>query len=231
MEDSRIRLLIVEDQELTRLGFKTMIERNEDMVVVAEAGDGRTAIEFSARFNPDVIVMDISLPLVNGIEAGKEILSRQPEAKLLMLTSHREEKHVFAALSSGAKGYCLKDVSIDRLAISIRAVANGDTWLDPEIASVVFSTLKHSQQGSIKVGDKSVSGDSISPLVDSLSSREMQVLELLIQGYKNQEIAEQLHITVDTVKSHMSSIMNKLSASDRTQAALEAVRRGIVQLH
>lgn len=229
--EKKIRVLIVEDQELTRLGFRTMIEKNEDMVVVGEAEDGKTAISRAIESEPDVVVMDIGLPVMNGIDAGKSILEKCPASRLLMLTSHREPKLVFAALSSGALGYCLKDVSIDRLIISIRAVANGDVWMDPEIAGVVFNSLSTVDVREDKnVGSSNpINKEQVAKA--ALSDREMEVLQLLVQGYKNSEISEALCITIDTVKSHMSHIMNKLSASDRTQAALEAVKRGIVSLH
>lgn len=228
---NKINVLIVEDQELTRLGFRTMIEKNEDMVVVGEAEDGQTAIAMATELKPDVVVMDIGLPVMNGIDAGKSILEKCPDSRLLMLTSHREPKLVFAALSSGAKGYCLKDVSIERLIISIRAVANGDVWMDPEIAGVVFNSLSSIDLNNGKIADSSNTIDREQIAKAALSEREMEVLQLLVQGYRNSEISEALCITIDTVKSHMSHIMNKLSASDRTQAALEAVKRGLVSLH
>lgn len=226
----KIRILIVEDQELTRFGFRAMIEKNEEMIVVAEAENGKSAIAKAVELKPDVVVMDIGLPVMNGIDAASSIMAKCPDIRVLMLTSHKEAKLVFAALSCGAKGYCLKDVSFDRLAVSIKAVANGDVWLDPEIAGVVFNSLSGntaiSSSGHLEPKATLAKGDRA-----SLSDREMEVLELLVQGYRNSEISDSLCITIDTVKSHMSHIMNKLSASDRTQAALEAVKRGIVSLH
>lgn len=230
----KIRVMIVEDQELTRLGFRTMIEKNEDLDVIAEAEDGKSAIDIAREMKPDVVVMDIGLPLMNGIDAGKVILEECPKSKMLMLTSHKESKLVFAALSSGAKGYCLKDVSLKRLIVAIRAVANGDVWIDPEIAAVLFASLNQEANSGLPTNNVSNSAGSytINKSVSSpLSEREMEVLQLLVQGYKNSDIADLLCITIDTVKSHMSHIMNKLAVSDRTQAALEAVKRGIVQLH
>ncbi len=234
----KISVMIVEDQELTRMGFKAMIDDNPDMKVVAEASDGESAVEIAVNLRPDVVVMDIGLPFIDGIEAGRRIRLHYPELKLLMLTSHKESALVFAAMASGARGYCLKDVSLKRLCLAVRAVAGGDVWLDPEIAGVLFASLGDEEQKSVAESQLETANNSpqnnrrkqsIGPS-DELSERELEVLQLLVQGLKNNEIAEELCVTIDTVKSHMSRIMDKLSASDRTQAALMALRRGIVSL-
>lgn len=231
--DPVISVIIVEDQELTRMGFKSMIEYDPGIKVVAEADNGKDAIRLTTELRPDLVVMDIGLPAMDGIEAGRRIRDVWPDLKLLMLTSHTERHLIFAAFSSGARGYCLKDISRDRLLAAIRAVAGGDVWIDPEIAGIVFSMIQleaKDKDAPKAAGPKTSKRNSPGPS-DDLSERELEVLQLLVQGYKNSEIAAELCVTIDTVKSHMSRIMDKLAVSDRTQAALLALRKGIVSLH
>lgn len=230
-DKQQIRLIIVEDQELTRMGFKAMIEGDQEIEVIGEAENGAEAIASALDKRPDVIVMDIGLPGMDGIEAGRKILEAYPEIKLLMLTSHSEENIVLAAFSSGARGYCLKNVNRTRLLAAIKAIAGGDVWLDPEIASIVFASMRYNKTlPTLKTEKRNkIEKTSIGP-TNELSDRELEVLQLLVQGLRNSEIAEELCVTVDTVKSHMCKIMDKLSVSDRTQAALTALRQGIVTL-
>jgi len=233
--DFTVSVIIVEDQELTRMGFKAMIDNDPSIKVIGEADNGKDAIALTLDMRPDVVVMDIGLPGMDGIEAGTRIRESYPEAKLLMLTSHTERHLVAAALSSGARGYCLKDINKNRLLAAVKAIAGGDVWLDPEIAGIVFSLMQRDEseeERQKEVKNRIVRENrATSPnRAVELSERELEVLELLVQGLRNSEIAEELCVTVDTVKSHMSRIMDKLAVSDRTQAALTALRKGIVSL-
>jgi DNA-binding NarL/FixJ family response regulator len=234
--DSTVSVIIVEDQELTRMGFIAMMNNDPSIKVIGEADNGKDAIALTLEMRPDVVVMDIGLPVMDGIEASRRIRECCPQAKFLMLTSHTEKNLVAAALSSGARGYCLKDINKNRLLAAVKAIAGGDVWLDPEIASIVFSLMqldesKAQPQTEARVRiERDSSASSAIVRADELSERELEVLQLLVQGLRNSEIAEELCVTVDTVKSHMSRIMDKLAVSDRTQAALAALRKGIVSL-
>ncbi len=220
------------------MGFKAIIENDPGIQVIAEAEDGKEAMKLTLELRPDVVVMDIGLPVMDGIEAGRRIRDVHPELKLLMLTSHTERHLVFAAFSSGARGYCLKNISKSRLLAAIHAVAGGDVWIDPEIAGLVFSMIQDGHSSDESTGSRSVTqefkskraGKNLLGPSDELSERELEVLQLLVQGLRNGEIAEELSVTIDTVKSHMSRIMDKLAVNDRTQAALLALRKGIVSL-
>ncbi|MDX1989767.1 MAG: response regulator transcription factor [Candidatus Obscuribacter sp.] len=236
--ENKIRVLIAEDQELTSIGLKTILSKQADLDILGIASDGQQAVEMALQVKPDVIVMDIGMPVMNGIDATMKIKELLPETRFLMLTSHRESSQVFAAISAGAQGYCLKEVSIKRLDIALRAVSNGDTWLDPEIARTIFdqltisdnSRLVSSAQRNKPEAEAGYASTKRAAPNTTLSERELEVLQLLVDGMKNTDIADKLCITLDTVKSHMSKIMDKLSVSDRTQAALKAVREGIVTL-
>jgi NarL family two-component system response regulator LiaR len=236
--ESKIKILIAEDQELTSIGLKAILSKQADIEVLGIAADGLQAVKMAQQYKPDVVVMDIGMPTMNGIDSTIKIRELLPETRFLMLTSHREASQVFAALAAGAHGYCLKEVSIKRLDIALRAVNNGDIWLDPEIARTIFNQLtipetfrltqlNHTDRPEADYGGHTVRRVGPKTLI---SERELEVLRLLVEGHKNTDIAERLCISLDTVKSHMSKIMDKLSVSDRTQAALKAVREGIVTL-
>ncbi len=237
-ETCKTRVILVEDQELTRMGIKVALERSSQVEIVGEAGDGLTAIDLAGKVVHDVILMDIGLPFMNGIDAAIKIRELYPNSRCLMLTSHKEANHVFAALSAGARGYSQKSVSIARLLTAIKAIQQGDIWLDPEIAEVIFaqSTPVIDEQVQI-TSDREIqereqsrkSSKGLGPRED-LTYREMEVLNLVVAGLRNTEIADKLCISVDTVKSHMSHIIDKLAVSDRTQAALKALRTGLVFL-
>lgn len=211
-----IRVLIVEDQELVRVGLKTVLAKTEGLEVAGTASDGRDAVEQAGSIVPDVIVMDIGLPFLNGIEASKQIKEARPETKIVMLTSHDDEEHVFAALGAGVEGYCLKESSGGLLTSAILSVSEGAAWLDPGIARMV---LESTREGRQKVN---------SELAGLLTKRELEVLKQVVDGRTNQEIADGLFISIETVKTHMRHIMEKLRVTDRTQAAVKAMKEGLI---
>ena len=253
-----ISLLLVEDHTLTRMGLKAALKRTEDIQVIGEAANGQEAIDAAEKFKPDVILMDVGMPVLDGIQASREILTHHPEIRIIMLTQHDNEQDIMASLSAGASGYCLKDVEPERLYTAIRAVASGDIWLDSSIASRVlkiylgnmktdaarsaepsrpnFETQSNlpdsntdSNTDSNKLNaNKTESNSSDYPYVEALSPRELEVLGLIVDGMSNQQIADKLIISLPTAKTHVRNILNKLAVDDRTQAAVQAMRRGLV---
>jgi two-component system, NarL family, response regulator LiaR len=221
-----IRILLVEDHLLTRIGLKTVVERQKDLSVVGEAENGEEAVTKAEELRPDIILMDVGMPLMDGIEAARRIKEKNIDTEIVMLTSHDNERDIFASLAAGAGGYCLKDVAPDRLYSAIRSVNAGDVWLDSTIASKV---LKQYQQGGAQ--PSTAPSKAASPqqaLPEPLSPRELEVLTLLVEGLSNQQIADRLIISLATAKTHVRNILNKLAVDDRTQAAVHAMRRGLV---
>ena len=217
-----IRILIVDDHPLSRIGLKYLLDEAKDMEIVGEAMNGEEAVAMIASCHPNVILMDVGMPVMDGIRAAKIILEKNTNVRVIMLTSHDSEEDIFAALAAGASGYCLKDVNQNRLFTAIRSVFAGDLWLDTAIAGKVVNALSSSRltwsagnQGQPNSGD-------------TLSHRELEVLNLLVEGLSNQQIADRLIIGLETVKTHIKHILDKLAVSDRTQAAIKALRDGIV---
>ncbi|MCA9801906.1 MAG: response regulator transcription factor [Cyanobacteria bacterium HKST-UBA02] len=225
-----IRTMIVEDHKLTRIGLKAVLERTDDIKVVAEAENGREAIEKAGEFRPDVILMDVGMPEMDGIQAVQEIHDRYKEINTIMLTSHDNDRDIFASLSSGACGYCLKDVDPERLFTAIRSVNAGDIWLDSAIASRVmrFYSGTPARPAHDSSQAPSLPATDMAPLPDPLSPRELEVLACVVDGMSNQQIADKLIISLATAKTHVRNILNKLAVDDRTQAAVQAMRRGLV---
>lgn len=225
-----ISVLIVDDQEIVRVGLKVVLEKlvpgQQEIEVIGVAIDGLDALEKLEALKPDVVVMDIGLPFMDGVETTRQVKSKNEKIKVVMLTSHRDDRHIFAALAAGADGYCLKETSGDQLCFAVRSVYDGAAWLDPLIArkllSASLNNLKSLDASSVKEQDKEAKKD-----IESLSSRELDVLRLVTDGLTNQEIAEKLVLSVETVKTHMRHIMEKLRVSDRTQAAVKAMREGL----
>lgn len=216
---STTTIFIAEDHEITRVGLRLTLDQVEDFQVVGEAEDGKTTVEKVLDLNPDIVLMDIGLPDRNGIDATRQIKEKASDVRVIILTSHDNDRDVFAALGAGADGYCLKEISADQLMMAIRTVAGGAAWLDPGVATRVLKASASRQGGQSARG-----GSSSSPL----SVREIDVLRLVVEGMSNQEIAEKLHLSVETIKTHMRHIMEKLAVTDRTQAAVKAMREGLV---
>ena len=213
--------MIVEDQMLARIGLRAVVESFSDLEVVAEAENGQIAVELAQRLKPNAVVMDVEMPVMDGIEATKQIKQLVPESNVLILTSHDLDDDVFAALAAGADGYCLKDTSADSLAGAIRAVSSGATWLDQAIAKrVLKASLGMQLKAPIKTEKKN---DKF-----ALSARQTEILELLVDGLSNQQMADRLFVSNETIKTHMRHIMEKLAVADRTQAAVKALREGLL---
>jgi DNA-binding NarL/FixJ family response regulator len=235
-----IRVLLVEDHALTRMGLKAALKRTTDIVVVGEASNGEEGVALAEKLKPDVILMDVGMPIMDGIQAAREVTAINPAVKVIMLTQHDNDQDVLASLSAGASGYCLKDVEPERLYTAIRSVNAGDAWLDSAIASRVLKHYSNEQvpakiEKSAPVAEQAhISQPSQSaqpmdrPLVEPLSPRELEVLALIVDGLSNQEIADKLFISLATAKTHVRNILNKLAVDDRTQAAVHAMRRGLV---
>ena len=206
-----IRIFIVEDQTLMRQGLKTILELEPDMRVIGEAEDGETAIQRVLETRPDVTLMDIQLPRLNGLEATEAICAAWPEAKVIILTTFGHDDYVFQGIRAGAMGFLLKDTPADKLLETIQRVHAGEVFIQQEIASRALRELLGPQARTI----------------EALTDREGEVLGLLARGYSNREIAEQLVLTEGTVKNHVSNILGKLQAENRTQAADIARRYGL----
>ena len=207
-----IRLLLAEDQTLMRQGLKTLLELEPGMKVIGEAENGETAITQALQLKPDIILMDVQMPVKTGVEATAEICRRWPQARVIILTTFDRDDYVFQGIRAGAMGYLLKDLAAVQLFETIRHVHAGEPFIQPEIAS---RTLR----ASLHPGDT---------LVEPLSEREREVLVMLAQGIPNKEIADRLHIAEGTVKNHVSNILGKLQVQNRTQAANFARKQGLV---
>lgn len=219
------RVMIVEDHQMTLVGIKMLLEKQENIDVVGEATNGLEAVTLADTAQPDVILMDIGLPEMDGVEATQKIKAKHPGQRIIMLTSKDNERDVFAALSAGADAYCMKGISIEALAKAIEAVKEGTAWLDPAVARMVLGRF----QGNMPNLDNPANKEDHTPLQDCpLTAREMEVLKLIVDGLSNPEIAEKLTITKATAKAHVHSILQKLCVDDRTQAAVLAMRQGYV---
>jgi len=211
-----VRILIVEDDPMMQLGLEQSLSNQPGMTVVGHADDGYLAVEAALNLKPDVIVMDIGLPRLDGIAATQQIKAALPLTRVVMLTSHTAENEVIAALSSGADAYCVKGTTVDRLLTAIAAAQEGASYLDPQVARRVMDHLKAPTPNVDAVN------------VGQLSQRELEVLKLMVEGQSNPEIAAALYLSPNTVKTHVRGIMNKLAVDDRVQAAVVALRAGLV---
>ena len=210
-ELSKIKIIIVDDCKLTTVGLKTMLQMQPDMEVVEIAVNGLVAVSMAERLKPDIILMDVGMPILDGIEATKRIKQIDSTIKIVVLTSHDNEKDVFDALLAGAKSYCMKDIEPKDLINVIKMTNNGASWLDPRIAHMVLNKLSNKEE---KKSD--------------LTEREQEILILISKGYTNNHIAEMLCISLNTVKTHIKSIFSKLEVNDRTEAAMKAIKEDII---
>lgn len=212
-----LRLLIVDDDPMMRLGLTAALGQQVDFAIAGEATNGRQGIDQARTLMPDVVLMDLGMPGVDGVEATQTIKAQMPNVRVVMLTSHTNETEVIAALSSGADAYCIKGTDVTALANAIRVAALGATYLDPQIAQTIVQNLALTRT-------KTPANSEI-----LLSNRELEVLTLIVEGHSNTTIGEQLYLSPNTVKTYVKGIMNKLVVSDRVQAAVAAVRRGLVE--
>ncbi len=214
-----IKVLIVDDHTVVRDGLATMLGRQRDMAVVGEASNGLEAVERARELHPEVILMDLRMPELDGVEAMRRIAAEDPQVRFIVLTTFDSDEYIFDAIEAGAKGYLLKDASRDELFQAVRAVHRGESLIQPGVAARVLDRFAQlSRQAS------SASG------VDVLSGREVEVLRLMAGGAANKEIGASLYISESTVKTHVANIFQKLDVKDRTQAVTQAMQRGIIKL-
>ncbi len=211
-----IRVLVADDQSMVRAGFRMLLGGEDDIDVVAEAGDGREAVEKAARFEPNVVLMDIRMPDMDGLQATREILAANPAARILILTTFDLDEYIYEALSAGASGFVLKDDPPEQLIAAIRTVAAGDALLSPSVTNRVISRFARLQRPDPPKE------------LDELTSREEDVLRLIAKGLSNAEIGEELFISDTTVKTHVTHVLQKLGLRDRVQAVVLAYQSGIM---
>lgn len=211
-----IRILIVEDDPMMRVGLKHLLSTQPPLEIVGVAEDGYLGVEAVTTCQPDVVVMDVGMPHLDGIAATQQIKQARPETKVIMLTSHTDQTEVLAALSSGAEGYCIKGTSVEQLVKAIAVVAEGAVYLDAQVAQCVIHQVKPTRRSTPSIPS------------GTLSERELEVLQLIVEGYSNPEIAKSLYLSEHTVKTYVRGIMNKLLVNDRVQAAVLALRSGLL---
>jgi DNA-binding NarL/FixJ family response regulator len=215
---TKIRILLADDHTILRQGLKRILELDPTFEVVGEAGDGREAVKKAEALTPDVVVMDISMPILNGIEATRQIAKALPKTKILILTVHESDQIALEILHAGATGYLLKDTAADELTAAIKAVYRGDSYLSPSIAKKVISQFLDIAKGKVQPEDK----------FSLLTSREREILQLIAEGYSNKEIADMLYISEKTVKTHRENIMRKLDLHNVAELVKYALQRGII---
>lgn len=232
-EPALTRIVLIEDHELTRVSMRAALQQLGNIVVAGEADNGLRGLELVDKLQPDVAIVDIGLPDLDGIEITRRIKQAAngiSQTKVLILTLRDNEQVVLAAFAAGADSYCMKDISTATLKAAIQTTQEGQNWIDPAIAGMV---LRHTRQAvtinSNGAGVVQVLEAKLPPETSPLSERELEVLQLIVAGLSNAEIAERLYITLGTVKTHVRNLLNKLCADDRTQAAVLALRSGLIR--
>ena len=211
-----ITVLLVDDHALVRQGVRAFLDTQSDIIVVAEAASGEEAVHLAAEYAPDVALMDLIMPGMDGVEATRRLTARSPRTKVVILTSYHDDEHIFPAIRAGALSYVLKEVGPDELAKAVRMAAAGEAVLHPRVAARVVRELHGARRDEPNV-------------FRELSDRELEVLKLIAEGLSNAEISDRLFISEKTTKSHVSNILGKLHLADRTQAAVYAWREGVVR--
>ncbi len=215
-----IRVLLVDDQALFREGLETLLSVHKDIQVVGQAGNGQEALELAAKVHPDVVLMDIRMPIMDGVRSTRLLREAQPQCRVIVLTTFDDDEYIFDALRTGAVGYLLKDVASVQLVEAIRAAARGDSILEPSVAAKVIAEFTRVSS--------MVPPLQMEQLVDPLSERELEILRMIARGASNRQVADQLFIAEGTVKNHMTHILRKLGVRDRTQAVLKARELGLL---
>jgi len=220
MSADTISVLLADDHAVVRQGTRELLEREKDIDVVAEASDGKEAVQKAIKKRPDVVVMDFAMPELNGIEATRQIKAVAPGTTILVLTAYDSDQYIFAFLEAGAAGYLLKDVQVDELVDAIRAVYAGESILHPAIARKVINRFAQPEEKMYTVH----------PVLDQLTERELEVLRLAAKGMSNREIARDLTISERTVQTHLTNVFNKMGVGSRTEAVVHALRKGWITL-
>jgi len=215
-----IRVLLVDDQALFREGLETLLSVHKDIRVVGQACNGQEAVKVAAKVQPDVVLMDVRMPVLDGVRATSLLKKSQPQCRVIVLTTFDDDEYIFDALRTGAVGYLLKDVASIQLVEAIRAAARGESILEPSVAAKVIAEFTRVSS--------MVPSAQMEQLVEPLSERELEILALIVRGASNKEIASQLYIAEGTVKNHITNIFGKLGVRDRTQAALKARELGLM---
>jgi NarL family two-component system response regulator LiaR len=218
LPESEIKVLIVDDHQVVRQGLRTFLELQPDIVVLGEARDGQQAVEMAQKLRPDVVLMDLVMPRLDGIGATRQIKALRSAIQVIALTSFTEDEQVFPAIQAGASSYLLKDVSPEDLVEAIRAAHRGEARLHPDVTRMLMDQVT---QQAVPVSQT---------LPEALTARELEVVQLVAQGRSNQEIAQALVISEKTVKTHISNVLGKLQLNDRTQLAIYAIKHGLVDL-
>ncbi|MEQ9670635.1 response regulator transcription factor [Coleofasciculus sp. G2-EDA-02] len=216
-----MRILLVEDDELFRLGLSTRLQQEPGLEIVAEAVDGETAVELTNQYLPDVVLLDVGLPGIGGVEACRQIKQQHPELPILVLTSHSQKPLIERLIAAGASGYCLKGIEAEVLILALRSVAVGASWWDKTSTNEIRAAVGEQTPEVAQSTDESPA--------NPLTQREQEILALIAAGKSNQEIGELLHIATGTVRVHVHAILQKLDVRDRTQAAVLAIQKGLVQ--
>ncbi|MBQ9246775.1 response regulator transcription factor [bacterium] len=222
-----LKVLLVEDHTMVRLGLALVFENTEGIKLVGEAENGKKGVELALKLLPDVVLMDIGLPEMDGIQATKLIKNSNPKIKVLIFTSRDSENDVFDSLAAGADGYIMKGATEEQMISAIKAVAEGTAWLDPAIARLVLSNVK--KQPIVNKENQSASSNNKAKNMYGLTDREIEVLALIVEGQNNEQIAKNLVITLSTAKAHVHSILQKLYVENRTQATIQAVKEGLIK--
>lgn len=217
----KVKLLLVDDQAMFREGMRTLLSLQPDFEIVAEAGEGGAALEEVRRTRPDVVLMDLRMPGVGGVEATRRLRAEFPECRVIVLTTFEEDEEVFAALRAGAVGYLLKASPSAKLCEAIRLAARGESLLEPSVATKLVAEFA-------RLADRAPAPKAALQLIEPLSPREAEVLRFLAEGLSNKEIGARMSLASGTVKNHMSQVLGKLGALDRTQAALRARELGLI---
>jgi two-component system response regulator NreC len=214
-----IKVVLADDHTMVRAGVKALLEGSPGIQVVGEAADGREAVKLAARLAPDVVVMDVAMPKLNGIEAARQIRRDRAECRIIMLSMHEDRQYIFEALRAGAGGYVLKDAAFSELVNAIRTVTGGQTYLSPAVAGTVLDDYVNRARGEVAGNE-----------LEKLSGREREVLQLIAEGRSSPEIAKQLHISIHTVDTHRRNIMDKLDVHNLAGLIKFAVRHGLSSL-
>jgi len=221
----KVRVLIVEDHDMARMGLSVILSNSERIEIAGMCADGLDGVNNALTLKPDVVIMDIGLPSIDGIEATRNIKSKNPDIKVLMYTSREGDDDIFDSFKAGADGYITKGATAEHTIAAVLAVSEGAAWLDPAIAKVVLTNVRRSSNATDKKGEINYK---LGKNLYGLTEREMEVLALIVDGYTNPQIADKLFITIATTKTHVHSILQKLYVTSRSKAVSMAINEGLV---